>query len=140
MGMPAATQKSGDICFAFPDVCKTPPPAAGVPIPYPNIGQLSAATDVATTVKIGGNPTVTQDSHIPNSTGDEAGIVGGILSKTFGGPVIFKKFSQTVKAEGGGIVRMGDTTGQNCDGTSSSATANAFGNVLGGEPTVLVGD
>ena len=33
----AVTKQSGQ-CFGFPDVCKTPaPPAAPIPIPYPNI-------------------------------------------------------------------------------------------------------
>lgn len=132
MGMPATTKKSGDICFAFPDVCLTPPPSAGVPVPYPNIGQLGNATGEATTVKIGGNATITEKSTIDTTTGDEAGTMGGVKSKTTKGKVTFKKFSQTVKAEGSGIVRMGDTTEQN-DG-------NAIGTVLGGEPTVLVGD
>lgn len=132
MGMPATTKKSGDICFAFPDVCLTPaPPGPNVPIPYPNIGQLGDATGEATTVKIGGNATITEKSKIGESTGDEAGTGGGVTSGVTRGEVVFTTFSKTVKAEGGGIVRLGDTTQQN--------KKNAVGTVLGGEPTVLVG-
>jgi superfamily II DNA helicase RecQ len=41
---PAST-KGGGVCFAFPDVCLTPaPPAPPIPIPYPNIGQVSSAS------------------------------------------------------------------------------------------------
>lgn len=133
MGMPATTKKSGDICFAFPDVCLTPAPSGpNVPIPYPNIGQLGDATGEATTVKIGGNPTIIENSKIGKTTGDEAGTGGGVTSGSTKGKVDFIGFSKTVKAEGGGIVRLGDTTKQN--------NQNAVGTVLGGEPTVLVGD
>lgn len=139
MGMPATTKKSGDLCFAFPNVCNTQVGPATVPIPYPSIGDLGDATDVAESVKIGGNPVVTAKSYIGNTKGDEPALpTGGVPSGNRGGAVIFKTKSGTVKAEGGGIVRMGDTTGQNCD--AGRATANAFGTVLGGVPTVLVGD
>jgi len=117
------------ICFAFPDVCQTPVPGGGaVPIPYPNIAQLSDATGTAGTVNAGGKPVVIDGSSIPTSSGDEAGNVGGNNL----GPCEFTSFSNTVKANGKGIVRMGDTTAQNNN--------NASGTVLGGLPTVLVGD
>ncbi|NLS75683.1 MAG: DUF4150 domain-containing protein [Chloroflexi bacterium] len=131
MGQPITTT-AGGICFAFPDVCLTPIPGGGsAPVPYPNIGQLSGATGVASTVLAGGNPVVTQDSTIPTTTGDEAGSLGGVTSGAFGQKVEFATFSGTVKAEGAGVVRMFDTTQQN--------NRNAVGRVLGGVPTVLVG-
>ncbi len=137
MGKPITTKGPG-ICFAFPNVCLTPsPPAPPVPIPYPSIGQLSSATGTATKVKAGGNEVVTATSKIPSTTGDSAGSAGGVTSGVFGGSVTFPAHSNTVKAEGQGIVRMFDTTGQNCN---PGGTANATGQVLGGFPTVLVGD
>lgn len=133
MGQPITT-KDG-VCFAFPDVCYTPvpPPTTEVPIPYANIGQLSQATTEAKSVLVAGKPVITSKSEIPTTTGDEAGSNGGASNgrKPPGGKVVFKTFSQTVKAEGGNVVRMFDTTEQN-DG-------NAVGTVLGGVPTVLVG-
>ena len=49
-------QGAGKSIAAFPDVCFTPPqtPATppGVPIPYPNTGMDSDATDGSSTVKI----------------------------------------------------------------------------------------
>ena len=43
MANPIAT--TNGICFAFPDILNTPtPPGGQVPMPYPNIAQLSAAT------------------------------------------------------------------------------------------------
>lgn len=130
MGQPI-TVKDG-ICFAFPDVCLTPaPPSAPVPIPYPNTAQLSDATGTASTVKAGGKEVVTEASSIASSTGDEAGSSGGVTSGTTKGECKFTTFSATVKANGKGIVRMGDSTTQN--------KQNAVGTVLGGVPTVLVG-
>jgi hypothetical protein len=131
VGLPITTKAQG-ICFAFPDVCLTPaPPSSPVPIPYPNIGQLSEATGTASTVLAGGNEVVTSNSSIPTTSGDEAGSSGGVTSGTIKGKVEFITFSMTVFAEGNNIVRLSDTTTQN-DG-------NAVGQVLGGLPTVLVG-
>ena len=72
MGNPIATKKSGGICFAFPDVCKTPSPSGTVPIPYPNTGQMSDANPVTTTVKAGGNWIIIENSEIGTTVGDEA--------------------------------------------------------------------
>ena len=130
MGQPITV--TDGICFAFPDVCLTPaPPGPPVPIPYPNIAQLSDATGTASTVNAGGKPVVTEASSIANSSGDEAGSTGGVTSGVFGKECKFSTFSTTVKANGKGIVRMGDSTTQN--------NQNAVGTVLGGLPTVLVG-
>lgn len=135
MGNPVATKSQG-VCFAFPNVCFTPPVTAaspnGVPIPYPSIGQLPDATGVATSVKARGAPVLVKSSVIPSTTGDSAGTLGGVRSRTFGGKVEFAAASGSVFAEGVEVVRMFDATKQN-DG-------NAQGTVLGGVPDVLVGD
>lgn len=130
MGLPITTQGPG-ICFAFPDVCKTQVGPATVPLPYPNIGQLSDAQGVASSVLVGGKAVVTSNSSISTTTGDEAGAVGGVVSGVTKGEVKFVTFSATVLAEGGNVVRLSDTTTQN--------KGNAVGQVLGGNPTVLVG-
>lgn len=120
------------ICFAFPDVLKTPVPGAGpVPLPYPNIAQLSAAEDVSATVLAGGKSVVLEGSRVKDSSGGEAGSAGGVSSGVNLKACTFTSFSQTVKANGQGVVRQGDSTSQN-DG-------NAVGTVLAGLPTVLVG-
>lgn len=128
MGKPITT-KSGGICFAFPNVCATtfPPPVGTIPIPYPSIGQLTDATGNASSVLAGGNEVVTKDSEIPGTSGDEPADAG-----TNGGKVAFVSYSGTVKAEGAEVVRLLDQTTQN--------NGNASGTVLGGFPTVLVGD
>jgi uncharacterized protein DUF4150 len=135
MGNPVTTKSQG-ICFAFPNVCFTPPVSPpfprGVPIPYPSIGQLSGATGTAASVKAGGNEVVVKSSTIANTTGDSAGSLGGVISGSVGGKVEFVKASGSVFAEGVAVVRMFDTTKQN--------NGNAQGIVLGGFPSVLVGD
>lgn len=131
MGKPITTTQG--VCVAFPDVCNTPSPTGQIPVPYPNIGQLSDARATATkTVLVGGEPIITSNSQIPTTTGDEAGSGGGTTNGQIKGKVEFVTFSQTVKAEGGNIVRQLDTTKQN--------EGNAVGIVLGGVPNVLVGD
>lgn len=135
MAKPITTKAQG-ICFAFPNVCFTPPvtPAnpSGIPIPYPSIGQLSAADGAATTVLAGGNPVVTKASSIAKTTGDAAGSLGGVKSGTFGDKVAFTGSSGSVFAGGSEVVRLFDSTSQNA--------GNCTGVVLGGFPTVLVGD
>lgn len=132
MGSPIATT-GGGICFAFPDICYTPAgPGAMVPIPYPNIGQLSDAENVSTTVKVAGNSVILKGSNIPRTTGDEAGSGGGVVvSGQISGKVEFISASTSVKANGDFVVRMTDSTKQN--------NGNANGVVLGGVSNVLCG-
>jgi hypothetical protein len=135
MGKPITTTKGG-ICFAFPNVCKTPaPPGPPIPIPYPSIGQIKDAADTSPDVSAGSKPVVTKKSTIATTTGDSAGSLGGVKATpptSFGGKVEFTSASGTVFANGNAIVRMFDQTKQN--------NGNAVGIVLGGLPTVLVGD
>lgn len=131
MGKPIAT-KTG-ICFAFPDVLKTPTPSGDVPIPYPNIAQLSSADGASEDVKAGGKEVILESSEISSSSGGEAGVSGGVKeSGAHLGACTFSEYSETVKANGKGIVRQFDQTEQN-DG-------NATGMVMVGNPSVLVGD
>ena len=138
MGLPIATNKSGFICFAFPDVCRTPTPGGPVPIPYPNIGQLSDAVQVSDTstgtgeVKIGGQYVILANtSEVTQTTGDEAGSAGGVTSGVTKGKAEFTQGSSTVRIHRKSVVRLGDPTTQN--------QGNANGVVLGGQPNVLVG-
>lgn len=130
MAKPIATTTG--ICFAFPDVLNTPSPSGTVPLPYPNIAQLSAAQGTATTVNAGGKPVILKDSQIPNSSGGEPGSGGGVTQPHYLGACTFADSSLTVKANGKGIVRQFDATEQN--------GGNARGQVMVGLPTVLVGD
>jgi Domain of unknown function (DUF4150) len=130
MANPIAT-KNG-ICFAFPDILLTPAGPSMVPMPYPNIAQLSSATGEATNVNAGGKPVILKDSKITSSSGGEPGTGKGVTKPFHLGECTFTKSSNTVKANGKGIVRQFDTTDQN--------GGNAKGQVMVGFPTVLVGD
>ena len=132
MGQPIATKESGGMCIAFPDVCLTPMPVVGtVPIPYPNLRNTGDTTSTSTTVKIKGKEIILESSEIPSSTGDEAGVSGGVMSGKTMGKVTFTTYSSKVRVEGKGVVRLGDTTQQNEN--------NAVGTVLYGEATVMGG-
>jgi len=137
MGSPIATKKADFMCYAFPDICTTQVGTNPVPIPYPNIGYLSDVEGFSENVYVGGDPIIHQDSEIPNkkTTGDEAGSIGGIKSGITQGSIKFATASSTVFVNNNGVVRMYDTTKQNC----KDEVENAVGTVLGGVPNVLVG-
>lgn len=140
MAKPIAIAKG--IAFAFPDVCRTPSPGGEIPIPYPNIAQLSDATPTSKTtppsllVGPGGDAALLHNSVIQLSSGSEAGTGGGVKSGTFApnARCDLTEASQSVLfgSDGRGLVRFLDRTDQN--------NGNASGVVLSAFPTVLVGD
>ena len=101
--------------MAMPDVCKTPTPAGPVPIPYPNIAQLSMANPgtCAMTVLVVNKPAATIQTVIMLSSGDEAGAAGGVVSSLFIGPAQFKLGSTVVFIEGSPAAYVGSLVGQN---------------------------
>ncbi|MFO0552672.1 MAG: PAAR-like domain-containing protein [Polyangiaceae bacterium] len=117
MKMPAATKKGGSAAGG-PDVCKTPP-APPVPTPYPNMGQVSGADKTVSKVVIGNKETVVESSQIPNSKGDEAGTLKGMVSQTNMKEIKFKKYSSKVYAKGKKIVFHTAATAHN--GSNSNA-------------------
>ncbi len=106
--MPASTKENGTCMTQGPtDVCKVPaPPAPPVPSPFPNIAMCNQANPGTCTkkVKINNQPVITKDTQIPMSSGDEAGVAGGLVSGMIKGPCTFKKFSSKVKFEGVSVV------------------------------------
>ncbi|CAM2189234.1 DUF4150 domain-containing protein [Paraburkholderia sacchari] len=109
-----AVTKAGGQCMAAPDVCKTPaPPAPPVPMPYPNIGMPPMGNPATTTVLIAGMPALNKSSEIPMTSGDEAGVAGGVVSSKVMGKVQFANGSMTVKLEGSPAVRLSDPTQHN---------------------------
>lgn len=92
---------------AFPDVCKTPAPPAPspIPIPYPNIAMSSDLILGSIMVKADGQSVALQNSKFMMSTGDEAGVAGGVASSMIKGPAEFIMFSPTVKIEGKNVPR-----------------------------------
>ena len=118
---PLATKASGD-CIAMPDVCKVPaPPAPPVPVPFPNMAQMTSAVETSTKVFVENKPIVVQASKLPSSSGDEAGTAGGVVSGVTKGEVTFKTASGKVFVEGKKAVLLTATTAHN------GSNANAVG-------------
>lgn len=110
------TTTAGGTCMAVPDVCKVPaPPAPPVPTPFPNIANCNQATTgtCSQKVTIQNKPLLTKKSEIPMSSGDEAGVAGGVVSGKNKGEAKFVKFSSKVKIEGQFVVFQTCTTAQN---------------------------
>jgi len=99
---------SGGIATATaPDVCKTPP--GPVPIPYPNVAMSSDLSKGTTTVNAdGGNMCANLGSEFSKSTGDEAGVLGGVVSGVFTKEATWITYSFDVKLEGKGACRLTD--------------------------------
>jgi hypothetical protein len=104
-----AHKGSGGMSMVFPDVCKTPaPPAPPVPIPYPNIGMSSDTSQGPTSVKTDGQMPMVKGAKYMKSSGDEAGVAGGVMSSVNMNECEFMMYSFDVKFEGKNVCRMGD--------------------------------
>ncbi|WP_321910606.1 DUF4150 domain-containing protein [Paraburkholderia sp. J11-2] len=109
----AVTVEAGQ-CMSTPDVCKTPaPPGPPVPVPYPNIAMPQMGYQLTQKVLIVGKPALTKASQIPNSSGDEPGVAGGVVSGKVMAEMKFTAGSMTVKFEGNAAVRLNDPTQHN---------------------------
>jgi len=116
--------KAGGMTQAMPDVCKVPaPPAPPIPTPFPNIAQCQQANPGTCTkkVKIGNKAVMTMKSEIPMSSGDEAGVAGGVISGKIKGEAVPKKGSAKVKMEGSPVIFQTCMFGQN--GKNANAPA-----------------
>ncbi|MBK6687962.1 MAG: DUF4150 domain-containing protein [Deltaproteobacteria bacterium] len=107
--MTVVSALSNGVSIAFPDACKTPaPPAPPIPIPYPNIAMSTDATQTTKKVTANGAGFCVKDSTIAMSSGDEAGVAGGVVSGKIKGKAEFVNFSFDVQAEGKNVVRAMD--------------------------------
>jgi len=134
--MPAGS-KAGGMYFAFPDVCFTPvpPPVVQVPIPYPNLAQLANTDGACEKVLIENKETVVEGSKVPNSSGDEAGTKGGVVSGKNMDQVQPKMFSSTVFAGGKKVVMLTSMSAHN--GSSANMPAGAM--IAPSQAKVIVG-
>ena len=100
--------------LAFPDVCKIPGPLGiPVPTPLPNTAMRMQAIPGYFTVMIMNFPMLNLASSVPMTTGDEAGVYGGVISQTFKGPVQWVVGSTAVFVGGPGLTRLIDQTTHN---------------------------
>jgi len=122
----ASTRMAG-MTMAFPDTCKVPTPAGPVPTPFPNIAQLTMAIPPTCSMKvlILNQPVIHQQSEIPMSSGDEAGVAGGVVSGMNMGPAKPKVGSSKVQAEGMKIVYQTCMFGQNGSNANMPAGVQA---------------
>lgn len=107
---------SGKAACAFPDVCFTPPPPPGVPIPYPNTGVDGDTSNGSRSVRIARSEAMLKNkSYFKRSTGDEAGCAPkkGVVTSRIMGKVYFNAWSMDVKIEGENVVRHMDLTTHN---------------------------
>ena len=112
---------SNGVATAFPDVCKTPaPPAPPIPIPYPNVAMSADTTKGSSDVKCDGNPIMLQGSSFKMSTGDEAGVAGGVVSGQIKAKAEFVNFSFDVMVEGKPVPRLADMMVQNKGGAPNT--------------------
>jgi hypothetical protein len=116
---------SGGTNTGGPDVCKTPTPAGPVPTPYPNISNCTAANPSSTGKKLLLDfiPSVHQMTQVMTSSGDEPGVLMGVVSNLIKGPTTFKVGTPKVLIQGFPAMRVTSVTAQNglvanCPGAS----------------------
>ncbi|MFO0617910.1 MAG: PAAR-like domain-containing protein [Polyangiaceae bacterium] len=124
--MPCSSKLAGTVA-AMPDVCLTPqpppPPRPPAPIPYPNSAQMACAVGAVFQVLIMNKETVAEGAQIPSSTGDEPGVVGGVVSRINRGPAAPKLFSTKVYAGGRKVVFL--TSVVACNGPNANMPMGA---------------
>ncbi|VAW72841.1 hypothetical protein MNBD_GAMMA10-2458 [hydrothermal vent metagenome] len=103
-----AHKGSGGFSLVFPDVCKTPIGPSVVPIPYPNLGKSSDTSKGPKSVKTDGKMPMVKTAQYSTSTGDEAGVLKGVISGKIKGVCEYMMYSFDVKIEGKNVCRMGD--------------------------------
>lgn len=112
MPLPLCTT-AGGLASGMPDVCKTPSPTGPVPMPYPNLGDLTTADDTVDVVLVESKPVIVLTSVVAKSQGDEAGTAGGVVSGTTGDRVTFRQGASKVYAANKQVVLMGAATAHN---------------------------
>ncbi|MDR2871389.1 MAG: DUF4150 domain-containing protein [Xanthomonadaceae bacterium] len=92
-----------------PDVCKTPMGGIPVPVPYQVTSNLSQAVQTANQVSVNSyRPILYDQTKVPNTDGDDAGVQLGVKSGTVKGDCWPIQHSSTVKFEGKQIIRHDD--------------------------------
>jgi hypothetical protein len=97
----------------IPDVCKTPAAPAPLPVPYPNLAVSVAHVPAQLKVMAGIGLMETLATEGTISSGDEAGVLGGVVSGVFMGPDKYLLGSLKLMVEGFFVMRLTSLTGHN---------------------------
>jgi hypothetical protein len=111
----STTQMMG-LDFGLPDVCKLP---TLIPVPFPNIALPEMAIGAAYNILNVCAPAHTLVTTIPLTQGDDAGLLGGLISQTDMGPSRRVTASFTILLDGMPATRltsMGPQNLINCPG------------------------
>ena len=108
-----ANTQSYAMNLGFPDVCKTPIGPVITPIPYPNISETTMAIPNVFNQFITCMPIHNLMTTVPMSSGNEAGVLLGVVSQLIKGPTLhmlgsFKIFRTIMPA-----TKMLSMSGQN---------------------------
>ena len=106
--MSVVHMQSAGVSSAFPDVCKTPSNTGTTPIPYPNIALSTDTASATTQVQCENCGVCVCDSKFQMSSGDEAGVAGGVASSKTKGAAEFVNFSFDVLFENKPVARALD--------------------------------
>jgi Domain of unknown function (DUF4150) len=111
---PVSTNMAG-MAMGVPDVCLTPAAPAPIPVPYPNMAMHSMANPGTLAMKfiIQGGMAQNLGSMIMRTSGDEAGVAGGIMSGLNMGPSRALIGSMKLFVGGMPAVRLTSMTMQN---------------------------
>jgi hypothetical protein len=126
----------GGMNMGMPDVCITQVGPAPVPIPYPNISTNDAAVPGTTGMccLFDNMPSVTVNTTLMMSQGDEAGIEMGVVSHLIMGPTTFLEPVPNVLIEGAPATTIMGMTGHNCE----AKLMNGPGNTLAPSQTIAM--
>ena len=133
--MPMVT-KAGGATLGVVDTCKVPTPPLGTPTPTPFAcaGQMPMAQLGSPKVLVQNMETVTVMSKIPLSSGNEAGVLGGVVSGVNVGEIGFPLGSSKVLAEGKAVIYVTAPAAHN--GSNANQPAGLV--VAPGQAMVLV--
>lgn len=102
------------VISSAPDVCKI---ANGTPVPFPVVEKLSNSANYAKNTNFNGKKAFMLKSHTTKVTGDEPGVLKGVVSGTVSAKAEPIEHSSTVKVEGSWIVRVSDKVYMNSKNT-----------------------
>lgn len=108
-----ANCQMGGMSLGFPDVCNTPAGPVVVPIPYPNIATSPMGIPPVTNILFGGAPAQNLQTEVPLTQGDDAGVLGGLVSGMVMGPSRCLDGSFSVLVGGAPATRLTSATLQN---------------------------